>query len=345
MKEFPGNKKIVEQFKKDAMTVFPKEEKQKLWESIEQSIRKKKNKKHSLILFYTGIAAGICLFIISGYFLIQQEYKSLSTVNSVGPVTPSLPDTTTDKTVKIITASGEELLLSGEEPTIIADNYNKQQVPPDAPTFNQLVVPTGKKSILLLEDGTRLWVNSDTKVIYPDKFKSDKREITVDGEIYADVVTEKDRPFIVKTKDFRVRVTGTAFNLSAYADDVKQSVILVCGKVEVDSENFALIALSPHSMLSLTDENIEVKKNINVYDYICWKDNLLVLDATAFSDLATKLNRHYDCQIILDQQLNNRKLSGKLDLKNSLEDVIKSLSISLDYSYTIDNNIIRISSN
>lgn len=77
-----------------------------------------------------------------------------------------------------------------------------------------MVIPRGKRSVLTFSDGSKVWVNAGTRVIYPTEFEKDKREIYVDGEIYIEVARDEERPFYVRTKDMNVRVLGTKFNVT-----------------------------------------------------------------------------------------------------------------------------------
>lgn len=329
-------KKALKIFKNSATIKLPKEEKETLWKQIEDSISTQKKKTaHFKPMYWT--AACISLFIISGsYFIYMKNTKKIA---DEPVITISQSHVKSNESVKLITVDGDEITFDGEEPEIIAgDHLTKENNKPEKPSFSQLIVPPGKKSYLIFDDGTRLWVNSDTKVIYPEKFDKDNRTIRIEGEVYAEVSEDKERPFIVSTQSMDIRVLGTEFNLSAYGNDQKQSVILVKGSVKVQPVNFDPVILAPNTMLTIDNNELELKKNIDVYEYICWKDNLLVLNSITFGDLINKLNRYYDCEIIIEENLKNRILSGKLDLKNNLEDVIRSLSISLNYSYEFDQN-------
>ncbi len=92
----------------------------------------------------------------------------------------------------------------------------QESVTDEEHSFNQLIVPNGKRSTLALEDGTKMWINAGSRVIYPNKFKKNKREIYVDGEVYMEVARDEERPFVVKTNMLDVQVLGTSFNVMAY---------------------------------------------------------------------------------------------------------------------------------
>lgn len=332
--------------KKHSQERMTAEEREKLWQRIDTSFTVSDRKKRHRLYLYSGVAACIALFALCiplAYFYLGEAPKQ-QTARQLLPV--DCPESV-EESVRLISSSGEELLFDGEEPEIVARDHHSeasatQPVHPECLAQNKIIVPPGKKSYLKLEDGSRIWINSGSTVVYPDRFAEGKREIFVSGEIFADVSRDEQRPFVVRTASLQVEVLGTEFNLSAYSEDSQQSVVLVSGKVKVNTPSGQALTLKPNSRLSLLGDQAGIDTNIDVHDYICWKDNFLVLNDMRFSDLALRLNRYYGCDIRVDTDLRDRVLSGKIDLKNSLEVVVQSLSISLKYDYEIQNNTINI---
>ena len=191
--------------------------------------------------------------------------------------------------------------------------------------FNQIIVPPGKRTNVVFADGTKIYVNAGTRVVYPEVFSDDSREIYVEGEIYLEVFRDESRPFIVRTEKMNVRVLGTTFNISAYKNQTESSVVLVEGKVEVELINKQKIKVSPNEMVLLSGGEMN-KKIVDVYDYISWKDNLLKLNAEPLHKVLYKLSNYYGRKILFDNTLASIPISGKLDLRDNLEDVINILA-------------------
>lgn len=156
----------------------------------------------------------------------------------------------------------------------------------------------------------------------------------VDGEVYLQVAKSKDCPFVVKTKNFQVKVLGTEFNVSAYQDDPSASVVLVNGSVEVESKKQKTI-LEPNQLAEIQTRGISVK-NIDAYEYICWKDKILLLRDRPLNEVWKKLERYYNCSIFSSPETDSIRLSGKLDLQDNISDVMDILSTSADFSYTLN---------
>lgn len=211
------------------------------------------------------------------------------------------------------------------------------------PVLNRLIVPNGKKAELALSDGTRIQVNAGSRVIYPAVFGKKSREIAVEGEVFLEVAKDAGRPFIVKVNGFDVKVLGTTFNICAYKTDREASVVLVEGKVEVKTARNETVELTPNQLVTITSSGTR-RKEVEVNEYICWKDNILWLSGRKAGDVLHKLARYYGNAIVFDPPVGELVLQGKLDLSGTLTDVLDMMSLSLSLEYFIDeNNTVTIS--
>lgn len=208
---------------------------------------------------------------------------------------------------------------------------------------NQIIVPQGRWASVVLSDGTKININAHTRVIYPVKFAGDKREILVEGEVFLDVTPDSSRPFIVKTNGFDVKVLGTQFNVCAYKDDAMASVVLVEGSVEVKTSKKDKAILTPNQLIEIKDKGTNIMK-VDVFEYICWKDNLMLLDNYKVGEIFDKLTRYYGRKIQYSEEVGKIPMSGKLTLCRQLEDVIGIICQSLYLQQQTDkNNTIIIS--
>lgn len=203
--------------------------------------------------------------------------------------------------------------------------------------LNRLIVPNGKKAELALSDGTRIQVNAGSRVIYPAVFGEKTREIAVEGEVFLEVAKDAARPFIVKVNGFDVKVLGTTFNVCAYKTDKEASVVLVEGKVEVKTVRNETVELLPNQLVAITPSGTRCEE-VEVDEYICWKDNILWLSERKAADVLHKLARYYGNAIVFDPPVGELVLQGKLDLSGTLTDVLDMMSLSLSLEYFIDEN-------
>jgi ferric-dicitrate binding protein FerR (iron transport regulator) len=165
----------------------------------------------------------------------------------------------------------------------------------------------------------------------------------VDGEIFIDVAHNTKIPFIVHAQDMDILVQGTSFNISAYSDEHRKTVVLVEGRVNIGKGNSQLAELMPNEKIDITGNNIR-KESVEVSAYISWKKGMLEFNATPMSEILKKIGRYYNVQFDSnsDIQLNDQTCSGKLFLSNNLDSVMRSVSILSSTEYKRENNIIHI---
>lgn len=211
----------------------------------------------------------------------------------------------------------------------------RKETPEETP-LNHLIVPKGRRASIVFSDGTKLFVNAGSHVIYPAVFGMEKREIAVEGEIYLEVSKDPSRPFFVKANGFDVKVTGTAFNVCAYKD-AAASVVLVEGSVEVKTAADEKVRLRPNQLADIRQGLAEVRE-VDVSEYICWKDNMMLLTRRPAGEVLERLARYYGRPIEYEPAVGEIPISGKLDLKENLEDVINTVCLSLSLTYETKEN-------
>lgn len=134
--------------------------------------------------------------------------------------------------------------------------------------YNRLIVPKGKYTRLVLSDGTQMYVNAGTKVVYPRVFSKKSREIYVEGEVFLNVTPDKRVPFIVQTSGFDVQVLGTAFDINAYSDTSDDAeVVLLHGKVNIKSKSGKELILTPDNKATILSNGLIRKSHVNAEEY------------------------------------------------------------------------------
>ncbi|MCG8310630.1 MAG: FecR domain-containing protein [Cytophagales bacterium] len=203
----------------------------------------------------------------------------------------------------------------------------------------------GQKFTTTLPDGTTVKLNSDSKIIVPESFTNEKREVALYGEAFFDVAKDASKPFLVRTKDIQVQVLGTSFNVKSYPNE--QSVVAVAtGKVAV-SDGINLQDLAPGEKISYrSDDSSMIKESFNWEEEYGWKDNILVIRGENFAQISDKLSKWYGVEFIIKDSTNNfnKKFSGRY-LDSSLSNVLDGLSYLYDFKYQINNKTVTLSSN
>ena len=206
-----------------------------------------------------------------------------------------------------------------------------------AAIYNQLRVPYGKRAFLTLSDGTTLWVNTGTTVIYPTTFAKDKREIFVEGEVYAEVFHDTKRPFIIKTEKIDVQVLGTVFNVTAYKEDKQTNVVLVSGSVNVKPKNGKGTIIKPNQLFAYTDK-ASTLRTVDVENYTSWHEGIYIFHNEPIEDILLRLSRYYNVTMKLPSNPSGISCSGKLELKDDLKQLLDGLSEITNLSYGEKNN-------
>ncbi len=211
----------------------------------------------------------------------------------------------------------------------------------DKVSMRKLVVPDGKRTFLQLADGTKVWVNSGTTLEFPSSFTGSQRHIAVDGEIYLEVTPDKEKPFIVSTPLFDVRVLGTKFGISAYKQMNEQNVVLVEGAVQVSTKSGNQTTLEPSQMFNLVDGQVSTKQ-VNPYSYISWKDDVLYFNGESLQEVFFRLSKQYAVSIACKDGVHPIRMYGKLVLEEHIEQVLDNIAVLSPIEYRVENNRIIV---
>jgi len=206
--------------------------------------------------------------------------------------------------------------------------------------MNQIIIPYGKRSEITLADGTHIWLNSGSQLSYPSRFKTNSREVYLTGEAFFDVTADANKPFYVMTRDFKIKVLGTKFNVSSYSEDRTIQTVLLKGKVSAGKNKlFAeTIDLYPGERI-VYDKEVDsiAKEKVDVQLYTSWINGYLIFDNEPTIEVFKKLERYYNQRIISSGELSGNTFSGKLDLKDNIKDVLENISFASSVKVTEEN--------
>ena len=191
---------------------------------------------------------------------------------------------------------------------------------------NVLYVPYGKRAELLLSDGTMIYLNSGSTLIYPSCFTTRRREVYLDGEAYFDVSKDESRAFVVKTLYRSVEVLGTKFNVSVDREFQTFETMLVNGSVMIKGDATDEL-LRPDQYYIFSDQTkIEEVRTVDATCYTSWVENRLQFKKEKLYKAIRKLEKTYDIRIeLMDRQYLNYQVSGQLNLRNSAEETVRML--------------------
>ena len=167
--------------------------------------------------------------------------------------------------------------------------------------YFETIAESGQKSTLVLPDGTKVWLNSDSRLRYPDTFGKRNRTVQLTGEAYFEVAKDKRRPFLVEAGEVNIRVLGTTFNIKAYPDENEIETILLEGSIELTARLDAKSALKPVIMepgQSLRFNKVENKLQHIPFDkeeVLGWTNNRLIFRNDSFDSFDTLIDKHANC--------------------------------------------------
>ncbi len=333
----------------------PDEKMDRVWSRIDETNRRKefRNKYFNFIRY----AAVACLLVgVIGFSLfVVLKNEKIDPNSLISDFAHENIIHTKQPTNQIQLISGNKTLsVNGVQAKVEYDANGKLQVNKQSVSvkqsveqvkekqeFNQLRVPYGKRAFLKLSDGTSLWVNTGTTVTYPTEFAKDKREIFVEGEVFAEVFHDAKRPFIIKTDKVDVQVLGTVFNVSAYKEDNQTDVVLVSGLVNVKPRNGKPTILKPSQLFSFTNQ-ASTLRTVDVENYTSWHDGNYIFQNEPIENILLRLSRYYNVTMKLPSTASGITCSGKLELKEDLNQLLNGFSEIASMSYAVKDNEYRI---
>lgn len=208
------------------------------------------------------------------------------------------------------------------------------------PSFQTLYVPAGQRAELILPDSTKVWLNANSKLVYPTSFKKGIRQVELDGEAYFDVKHNEDNPFVVGTKSMNVTVLGTEFNVSAYSDIEEFNIALLRGSIELNLPDRSRRYRMTAGEQVFYKKGKYVSAQIGNMDYFKWKEGLLCFNNQPIHVIIDKLRLYYDVRIeVADLPFLEERYSGKFRVKEGIEQVLKVLQLEHKFTYVKDNEL------
>lgn len=182
--------------------------------------------------------------------------------------------------------------------------------------------------VLYLPDGTKVWLNKNTSLIYPEKFSKKQREVILDGEAFFDVTKDKKHPFIVKTSSFNIKVLGTTFNVHSYKEDVQVSAVLESGAIQLQSaQGDALVTMHPGQRALYKPDTQELEVSyVAVNEHTSWRYNLVTLNNVTIHEVVRSLEENYKIKIQTDSvTLRDHRYNFTYDKGDSAEESVRML--------------------
>lgn len=205
--------------------------------------------------------------------------------------------------------------------------------------YNTLFNPRGSKVIsLTLNDGTIVWLNSESSLRYPVAFVGNQRRVEITGEAYFEVAKDETKKFIVESNGVSTEVLGTHFNVNTYESEHDVKITLLEGAIKVRKGIITGI-LKPGQQAEVTDD-IRVTSNVDMDAVMSWKNGFFHFANTSIPELMKQISRWYDIDIVYNSVITQRQFGGEISREASLSEVLKILNKSKVKCRLEDNKLI-----
>jgi transmembrane sensor len=190
--------------------------------------------------------------------------------------------------------------------------------------YNTLQTEKGKRYELMLPDESKVWLNSESSVVFPSAFIGKSRKVTITGEAYFEIAENASRPFIVHVGDMEIEVLGTHFNVMAYGNELSVKTTLAEGNVRVRYGNNS-VNLQPNQQAVLEPSGrIIVEENANIEEALACKNGLFYFERASIDDVMRQVQRWYNVDIVYEGSI-NRKFHVDISRGVSLSKLLKML--------------------
>lgn len=276
---------------------------------------------------------GLCVFFFSTHLTSMMSSSTVKITRTIAPSSRPMLRLADGRMLDLDSTSNGILATQGNTNIIMKDQAlhyeNDTETAVAAGIKNTIVIPKGRQYQLVLPDGTKIWLNTATTLTFPVKFDKHIREVAISGEAYFEVAHAEKWPFVVHTKDQKVEVLGTYFNISTYKDDDFTKTTLVKGRVRVamPEELRATDKVLQPGQQALTfgkDHKIQVS-NIDTEEVTSWRNNLFIFNNEEISEVMQKVSRWYDVEVEYRDGMEGKKIGGTIPRFEDLNELLKAL--------------------
>lgn len=311
-------------------------------------------RRRRLSVLLGRVAAVLLPLLLGGtaiYVMYSRNNASLKNVISLHDVEPGTLEAvlvTSDGTLRELQTAGNHINeKDGSKIMVDSARLNYQDSRPESVQeliYNKLLVGRGHEYMLILNDGTRVWMNSKSELSYPVAFGENVRRVRLSGEAYFEVTKDSVRPFIVEVdRGFEVKVLGTHFNIKAYDTDDSYETTLVEGKVQVSQGHKTKITLEPSEQMVIGKDGRHEVRVVNTSYYTAWHEGWFYFNDESLEQVLIMIGRWYDVDFVFAKEnLKEIAVTGKLKRFENLSVILKMLERTTGTELILENRIVKV---
>lgn len=323
----------------------------KAWTALNIKNLKSRNHKSGWIIALSAAAAAI--FLIVTFLFPPKKTEVVPIAKNKGelikPGTRQAILILNDGSVHDLTSS-KKLVLNDGGAEIKSEGtkleYTEKESSSKEIKYNTLSIPRGGEFFLLLADGTKVWLNSETVLRYPVQFTGNERKVELTGEAFFEVTRNEKIPFLVESGDQTVKVLGTQFNISSYNENPLIYTTLIKGSVEVSGKNKpgTKETLVPNEQSSIRKADGEIsKRKVDPYQFVAWKDGRFVFQDQNLGEIMNTLSKWYNVEVVFTrEELRDIRFTGNLERYSDFGKVLRKIGKTNEVKFDIENNQITI---
>ncbi len=324
------------------------------WDTFRKNTYEKKKTSNKRIGYRWVSAAAVLLLAVAAWYTLdipeETPQKPLAVTNKIEPGKSEAVLVLGDGTQHEL-AAGRTLQLQTEGVAIASEGetleYKVETREPESEvTTNTLITPKGGEFYLELADGTKVWLNAATTLRYPTRFVGNRRVVQLEGEAYLEVAKNEESPFYVVSAGHTVKVLGTQFNISSYAEDTQVKTTLVEGKVSVypkgrESEAATLLP-NQQSIMDKKDGTI-IQQTVDASRFTAWKSGSFYFQDEPLHEIMKVLARWYDLNVFYDNySYRNVRFTGGFKRYEDFEKVRNLIEKTEEVKLKIKGNAVIV---
>jgi ferric-dicitrate binding protein FerR (iron transport regulator) len=218
--------------------------------------------------------------------------------------------------------------------------------------YNTLTTATGGQTMVILADGSKVWLNALSSLRFPTVFTGSQRIVELEGEAYMEVTGDKSKPFLVNVSGrAHILVLGTHFNINAYKDEPTINTTLLEGAVRVSKDDNKeasqggsgeAVTLKPGQQAQLGGCQILIDKDANTEEVMAWKNGYFSFDGATVEQIMRQVGRWYDLKVVYEGDVKNERFAGSVPRTADAGKLLETLSLTQTVRFELDHGTIYV---
>lgn len=289
-----------------------------------------------------GIAASLLLMVsLSAYFFLTKnkeveiENKMAVVENAIHPI---------ENKAVLTLADGKKIILTEHNNGVLAkeagmavykskDGVLVYKMSPSSSTskaiaYNTISTPRGGQYQIVLEDGSKIWLNAASAITFPTVFGPKERKIEISGEVYCEISKDAKRPFRVGFGKQVVEVLGTHFNINAYSDEAATKTTLLEGSIKLINTTTSqsnLLVPGEQGKMEKADNQLKITR-VNTENIVSWKEGYLIFQQEPLESIMRKVSRWYNVDVVYENGIPQKKFGGRISKFDNIQQLLDVLS-------------------